>query len=209
MKRLFNPMIQRREERETGVLQRKTTIKRIMEDKEEMKKSLEEQEKEFLNKKREYTKKVINFEIQEVARRQQEVEEKKQELGDMRRKNLLIQQKVEEQIGILVTELDKYRISHRNSEEQLDRDISGLNNTIAGVERLLAQHVEELGEDDNQLESWDQRIDSDEEEDGLALYPSLPTSSGSSVTGTIDDDKGLDDKYPILEEVRGSPTTTL
>jgi len=143
MKRLFDKKSKKEPEPEIGT----NTIDRIVKDKEGVKKRLEEEEKEFLQKKRDYERKMIEFEKQEVTRRQQEVEEKKEALSEHQRKNLMIQDKVQEQIKVLNMKLEEYRINHRASEAELETEISQLNDTIAEVQNSLSERIEAYGED--------------------------------------------------------------
>merc|ERR1719192_2105406 len=75
---------------------------------------------------REYERKMIEFEKQEVTRREQEIAEKKAALEDMKRKNQLVQDKVQEQIKTLTMKLEELRVEHQTNEASSDSIISCL-----------------------------------------------------------------------------------
>jgi len=205
MKRLFDKKSKKEPEPEIG-----NTLDRIVKDKEGVKKRLAEEEKEFLQKKRDYERKMIEFEKQEVTRRQQEVEEKKEGLAEHQRKNLMIQDKVQEQIKVLNMKLEEYRINHRASEAELENEISQLNDTIAEVQNSLSERIEAYGEDvlSPSAPRMSQDLDNvslrggrmsprgtlsprvsrgdldcpDGEESDSSLYPTLPSSMPRSIS---------------------------
>jgi len=173
MKRLFNP--RKKSEGEPQGQEPGSTLDRIVKDKEGVKKRLEEEEKSFMNKKREYERKMIEFEKQEVSRREQEITEKKAALDDMKRKNQMIQDKVQEQIKTLNMKLDELRVEHQTNEATGDSVISCLNDKLSEVQRSLNQRVQNF-EDEDSFPSAPHEVDGDDEdEDGGSghLYPSL------------------------------------
>jgi len=168
MKRLFNT----RKKSEEDVREQGNTLDRIVKDKEGVKKRLEEEEKSFMNKKREYERKMIDFEKQEVSRREQEIAEKKNALEDMKRKNQLVQDKVQEQIKTLTMKLEELRVEHQTNEASADSIISCLQDKLIQVEQSLTSRVQHLAE----LESEGPSAPlSEETESEDQLYPSLPT----------------------------------
>jgi len=176
MKRLFNP----RKKSEEGTPETGSTLDRIVKDKEGVKKRLEEEEKEFLHKKREYERKMIEFEKQEVIRREQEIAEKKGALEDLKRKNLMVQDKVQEQIKTLHMKLEELKVEHRTNEANTEGVISSLNSKLAEVQQSLNRRVENYGEEDNFPSAPE--YGEDDERSGLdiptdlrqaSLYPSL------------------------------------
>lgn len=169
MKRLFNP----RKKSEGETQEPANTLDRIVKDKEGVKKRLEEEEKTFLNKKREYEKKMIDFETQEVTRREQEIAEKKAALDDMKRKNRLVQDKVQEQIKTLTMKLDELRVEHETNEASGESIISCLNDKLSQVQRSLNDRLQNFDNIDN-LPSAPHDLDGDDEDGGSGnLYPSL------------------------------------
>jgi len=169
MKRLFNP----RKKSEGETQEPGNTLDRIVKDKEGVKKRLEEEEKSFMNRKREYEKKMIEFEKQEVSRREQEIAEKKAALDDMKRKNQMVQDKVQEQIKTLNMKLEELRVEHMTNEASSESIISCLNDKLSEVQRSLNDRVQNFAECDNSP-SAPHEIDGDG--DGLNethLYPSL------------------------------------
>jgi len=169
MKRLFNT----RKKSEEDVREQGNTLDRIVKDKEGVKKRLEEEEKNFLNKKKEYERKMIDFEKQEVSRREQEIEEKKTTLEDMKRKNQLVQDKVQEQIKMLTMKLEELRVEHQTNEASADSIISCLQDKLIQVEQSLTTRVQHLAELESEGPSAPLSEESEETED--QLYPSLPT----------------------------------
>jgi len=168
MKRLFNP----RKKSEGEPQEPANTLDRIVKDKEGVKKRLEEEEKTFLNKKREYEKKMIDFETQEVTRREQEIAEKKAALEDMKRKNRLVQDKVQEQIKTLTMKLDELRVEHETNEASGDSIISCLNDKLSQVQRSLNNRLQNFDNIDN-LPSAPHDLDDDEDGGSSNLYPSI------------------------------------
>jgi len=171
MKRLFNT----RKKSEEDVREQGNTLDRIVKDKEGVKKRLEEEEKSFMNKKREYERKMIEFEKQEVTRREQEIEEKKTALEDLKRKNQLVQDKVQEQIKMLTIKLDELRVEHQTNEASSDSIISCLQDKLIQVEQSLAVRLQHLAELENAGPSAPLSDETDGEESEVGLYPSLPT----------------------------------
>merc|ERR1719323_1259844 len=150
------------------------TLDRIVKDKEGMKKRLEEEEKSFMSKKKEYERKMIEFEKQEVGRREQEISEKKAALDDMKRKNQMVQDKVQEQIKTLTMKLEELRVEHMTNEASQDSIISCLNDKLSEVQRSLNERLLNF-ETYDQLPSAPHEVDDGDDEDGGSrhLYPSL------------------------------------
>jgi len=138
-------------------------LDRIVKDKEGVKKQLEVEERQFLDKKRNYEKKMIDFEKQELVRRGQEIEEKKEELENMRRKNKMVQEKVEEQISSLEKKLTELKTEHENVEENCQAVIASLQDKLTEVESSLSVRLESYGE-----------------ERGVDVSPSAPQEAGDS-----------------------------
>jgi len=171
MKRLFNP---RKKSEGEAPEQPGNTLDRIVKDKEGIKKCLEEEEKTFMNKKREYERKMIEFEKQEVRRREQEIVEKKEALDDMKRKNQMVQDKVQEQIKSLNMKLEELRVEHMTNEATSESIISCLNDKLSAVQRSLNERLLNLEECD-QLPSAPHDVNGDDDDDAGSghLYPSL------------------------------------
>jgi len=176
MKRLFNP----RKKSEDSPTETPNTLDRIVKDKEGVKKRLEEEEKEFMSKKREYERKMIEFEKQEVIRREQEIAEKRAALEDLKRKNLMVQDKVQEQIKTLHMKLEELKVEHRSNEANTEGIISSLSSKLTEVQRSLSQRVEDYGDDENYPSAPE--YGEDEENSGMdiptdlrqaSLYPTL------------------------------------
>jgi len=176
MKRLFNP----RKKSEDSPTETPNTLDRIVKDKEGVKKRLEEEEKEFMSKKREYERKMIEFEKQEVIRREQEIAEKRAALEDLKRKNLMVQDKVQEQIKTLHMKLEELKVEHRSNEANTEGIISSLSSKLTEVQRSLSQRVEDYGDDENYPSAPE--YGEDEESSGMdiptdlrqaSLYPTL------------------------------------
>jgi len=218
MKRLFDKKNKKEPEPEIG-----NTLDRIVKDKEGIKKRLDAEEKEFLQKKRDYERKMIEFEKQEVARRQQEVEEKRENLAEHQRKNLLIQDAVQEQIKVLNMKLEEYRINHRSSEAELETEISNLNDTIAEVQNSLSERMEAHGEDvlnpsapRMSQDSFDSfkgtrsprvsrgDLDCPDGEEGDSLYPTLPSSMPRSISMGAVHHETRSQKYSLENKLSGS-----
>ena len=70
---------------------------------------------------------------QEVSRREQEIAEKKAALEDMKRKNQMVQDKVQEQIKTLTMKLDELRVEHQTNEASSDSIISCLQDKLIQV----------------------------------------------------------------------------
>ena len=68
-----------------------------------------------------------------MSRREQEIEEKKRTLEDMRRKNQLVQDKVQEQIKTLTMKLEELRVEHQTNEASADSIISCLQDKLIQV----------------------------------------------------------------------------
>ena len=75
----------------------------------------------------------MNFNFQEVSRREQEIAEKKNALEDMKRKNQLVQDKVQEQIKMLTMKLEELRVEHQTNEASADSIISCLQDKLIQV----------------------------------------------------------------------------
>ena len=75
----------------------------------------------------------MNFNFQEVSRREQEIAEKKNALEDMKRKNQLVQDKVQEQIKTLTMKLEELRVEHQTNEASADSIISCLQDKLIQV----------------------------------------------------------------------------
>ena len=71
--------------------------------------------------------------MQEVTRREQEIEEKKNSLEDMKRKNQMVQDKVQEQIKTLTMKLEELRVEHQTNEASSDSIISCLQDKLIQV----------------------------------------------------------------------------
>merc|ERR1719361_3241904 len=89
---------------------------------------------------------MIEFEKQEVTRREQEIAEKKAALEDMKRKNQLVQDKVQEQIKTLTMKLEELRVEHQTNEASSDSIISCLQDKLIQVEQSLAVRLQHLSE---------------------------------------------------------------
>jgi len=170
MKRLFNPRKKSEHEcpQEPG-----STLDRIVKDKEGVKKRLEEEEKEFLSKKREYEAKMIEFEKQEVGRREQEIAERRSALQEMKRKNELVQDKVQEQIKTLTMKLEELRVEHSTNEASADSVISSLTDKLSEVRFSLSQRQENLLLDEGPTAPGEEGEEGGEEFRQRTLYPSL------------------------------------
>ena len=68
-----------------------------------------------------------------MSRREQEIEEKKTTLEDMKRKNQLVQDKVQEQIKTLTMKLAELRVEHQTNEASADSIISCLQDKLLQV----------------------------------------------------------------------------
>ena len=68
-----------------------------------------------------------------MGRREQEISEKKAALDDMRRKNQMVQDKVQEQIKTLTMKLEELRVEHMTNEASQDSIISCLNDKLSEV----------------------------------------------------------------------------
>lgn len=169
MKRLFNP---RKKSEGEAPEQPGNTLDRIVKDKEGIKKCLEEEEKTFMNKKREYERKMIDFEKQEVRRREQEIAEKKEALDDMKRKNQMVQDKVQEQIKTLNMKLEELRVEHMTNEATSESIISCLNDKLSEVQRSLNERLLNLEECD-QLPSAPHDVHDEDDAGSGHLYPTL------------------------------------
>jgi len=169
MKRLFNP--RKKSEGEATVAEQGNTLDRIVKDKEGVKKRLEEEEKNFLNKKKDYERKMIEFEKQEVSRREQEIAEKQAALEDMKRKNQMVQDKVQEQIKTLNMKLEELRLEHMTNEASSESIISCLNDKLAEVQRSLNERLLNIEQFDNHPSAPDDNFDDDT--DTGHIYPSL------------------------------------
>jgi len=115
---------------------------------------------------------MINFETQEVTRREQEIAEKKAALEDMKRKNRLVQDKVQEQIKTLTMKLDELRVEHETNEASGDSIISCLNDKLSQVQRSLNNRLQNFDNIDN-LPSAPHDLDDDEDGGSSNLYPSI------------------------------------
>ena len=68
-----------------------------------------------------------------MTRREQEIEEKKTALEDLKRKNQLVQDKVQEQIKTLTMKLEELRVEHQTNEASSDSIISCLQDKLIQV----------------------------------------------------------------------------
>ena len=68
-----------------------------------------------------------------MTRREQEIEEKKNSLEDMKRKNQMVQDKVQEQIKTLTMKLEELRVEHQTNEASADSIISCLQDKLIQV----------------------------------------------------------------------------
>lgn len=68
-----------------------------------------------------------------MGRREQEISEKKAALDDMKRKNQMVQDKVQEQIKTLTMKLEELRVEHMTNEASQDSIISCLNDKLSEV----------------------------------------------------------------------------
>ena len=74
-----------------------------------------------------------------MTRREQEIEEKKAGLEDMKRKNHMIQDKVQEQIKTLNMKLEELRVEHQTNEASADSIISCLQDKLIQVRPEVSQ----------------------------------------------------------------------
>jgi len=171
MKRLFNP--RKRSEGEP-VGEQGNTLDRIVKDKEGIRRRLEEEEKEFLSKKREAERKMIEFEKQEVHRREQEIVEKNQDLVEMKRKNQMVQDSVQNQIKGLQMKLDELKTEHKCNETSSENIISSLTDKLAEVQQSLAQRTEAFNAEGDRFPTAPALGEEERESPGSAgIYPSL------------------------------------
>jgi len=171
MKRLFNP--RKRSEGEP-VGEQGNTLDRIVKDKEGIRRRLEEEEKEFLSKKREAERKMIEFEKQEVHRREQEIVEKNQDLVEMKRKNQMVQDSVQNQIKGLQMKLDELKTEHKCNETSSENIISSLTDKLAEVQQSLAQRTEAFNAEGDRFPTAPALGEEERESSGSAgIYPSL------------------------------------
>jgi len=174
MKRLFNP--RKRSEGEP-VGEQGNTLDRIVKDKEGIRRRLEEEEKEFLGKKREAERKMIEFEKQEVHRREQEIVEKNQDLVEMKRKNQMVQDSVQNQIKGLQMKLDELKTEHKCNETSSENVISSLTDKLAEVQQSLTQRTEAFNAEGDRFPTAPALGEEERESSGSGLYPSLHEQS--------------------------------
>jgi len=135
-------------------------------------KKLEDEEKEFLLKKREYERKMIDMEKQEVFRREQEIEEKNTEFQELKRKNKLVQEKVEDQIKTLQMKLKEMKTEHQMSEDSTQTEIDSLNDTLGEVQISLKERMDAFGEE-REIDLLPTAPDPADLQRSSHLYPSL------------------------------------
>ena len=80
----------------------------------------------------------------EVSRREVELRKLGEDLVDIRRKNKMVQDKVKEQMEILQTKLDEYRLEHKAQEESLEDEIQAKEDTIISVKESIEIRMKAL-----------------------------------------------------------------
>merc|ERR1712088_1201440 len=111
---------------------------------------------------------MIEMEQSEVSRREVELRKLGEDLVDIRRKNKMVQDKVKEQMEILQTKLDEYKLEHKAQEESLEDEIQAKEDTIISVKESIEIRMKALDLDYVDTGS----VLSDEE--SVELRPSAP-----------------------------------
>merc|ERR1712029_63374 len=102
---------------------------------------------------------------------EQEIAEKKAALDDMKRKNQMVQDKVQEQIKTLNMKLEELRLEYMTNEASSESIISCLNDKLAEVQRSLNERLLNIEQFDNHPSAPDDNFDDDT--DTGHIYPSL------------------------------------
>lgn len=90
-----------------------------------------------------------------MNRREQEVRRLGEDLDETRRKNRKIEERVCEQIEILQTKLEEYKLDHKRHAESLEDDISTKEDVLTNVKLTLEHRMKvlELGCDNEDSSS--------------------------------------------------------
>merc|ERR1711935_1226663 len=129
------------------------------------------------------------------TRREQEIEDKKGELENVKQKNKMVQDKVEEQIASLQKKLVELKTEHEHVEENCQAVIESLHDKLTEVESSLSKRMEAYGEE-REVDIYPSAP-----EEGTTrpqspnLYPSLtniPRSNPALNIGATDENKNGD-----------------
>jgi len=135
------------------------TLHRIVYAKEEAEKKWIEEQEEFRKRQRDHEIKMIEIEQAEVVRREKEVRKLNDLLAETRRKNQLVQDKVQEQIQHLHKMLEEHKAEHQRHEESIENDIIGKEQMLFNVKDSLDKRRKMLEMDeDNQSNIEDESL---------------------------------------------------
>jgi len=154
------------------------TLGRIVNAKEVAQKKWQTEQEEFQKRRREHELKMIEMEQSEVSRREVELRKLGEDLVDIRRKNKMVQDKVKEQMEILQTKLDEYRLEHKAQEESLEDEIQAKEDTIISVKESIEIRMKALD-----LDCVDTSSVLSDEESKRSLYPTIPAETYKKTSG--------------------------
>jgi len=120
------------------------TLDRIVSLKAEEKRKWELEKEEFDRRQREHEIHLLEIEQKEVERREEEVRKRNDELIDKRRKNKMVQDKMQEQIKALEQKLIEFRTSHRKEEEDLEDNVRVMEDQLFEVKSDMEKRMRNL-----------------------------------------------------------------
>jgi len=120
------------------------TLDRIVSLKAEEKRKWELEKEEFDRRQREHEIHLLEIEQKEVERREEEVRKRNDELADKRRKNKLVQDKMQEQIKALEQKLIEFRSAHRKEEEDLEDSVRVMEDQLFDVKSDMEKRMRSL-----------------------------------------------------------------
>jgi len=150
MKKLFNPKTKKASNPDlTGATALNShatghTLDRIVSLKAEEKRKWELEKEEFDRRQREHEIHLLEIEQKEVERREEEVRKRNDELTDKRRKNKMVQDKMQEQIKALEQKLVEFRSSHRKEEEDLEDAVRVMEDQLFEVKSDMEKRMRNL-----------------------------------------------------------------
>lgn len=120
------------------------TLDRIINLKAEEKRKWELEKEEFDRRTREHERHLLEIEQREVERREEEVRKRNDELSDKRRKNRLVQDKMQEQIKTLEQKLLEFKVAHKKEEEDLEDNIKIMEDQLFEVKSDMDKRMRNL-----------------------------------------------------------------
>jgi len=120
------------------------TLDRLVCLKAEEKRKWELEKEEFDRRQREHEIHLLEIEHREVERREEEVRKRNDDLADKRRKNRLVQDKMQEQIKALEQKLLEFKVAHKKEEEDLEDNIKIMEDQLFEVKSDMEKRTKNL-----------------------------------------------------------------